>query len=240
MVEMIDALKIAYWDYNIQGLPIVLVLVALGYLLVRREKEGNRGLTIYGIVVWALLMIPGMVNLLMRFRMDSGEAWSVYGIGGAWVLVTYVVAEFWSAQPKGKSRFFALVLTCFLFQAATGFSFGKNFLEPISNPGKVSRETVEVADAIGELPCVVLLAPESIAEEIREYDSQITAYYGGEFMYTPSAPEHLMIEACTYGCNVVAVEKMHATEEAMACFANEGYSPYYESENYVICVSQSF
>lgn len=242
MASMIDEIKIAYWDYHAYGFPVIIGLVALGCLLAGLEKgrRENQSLTGYGILCWIMLMLPGLCNVLLGLRADSGDTWLWYGIGGAWVFAAYVIAEYWSSRPTRKSKVMAVLLVLVLFQTGIAFDYSTDGLEFLQNPYKVSSETIEVADALADIHEPVLLAPESLAEQIREYNSDIRTYYGGEFMYTPSIPEHLMIEASTYGCNVVVVEKQYATEEALAYYESKGYYPFYESENYLVCVEQLF
>lgn len=235
MASVIDEIKIAYWNYNTYGVPLILGLIALVYLFFQ-EDIGSRKLRVYGVVIWILLMVPGISTLLLRVRPDSGDAWMVYGLTGCWLLAAYAISLYWAKQPSGKKQWAAVVITLFLLPFGMGLSFSGQQFALTTNLYKVSEETMEVADAMDEVNDPVLLAPPQLAEEIREYDSSISTYYGSEFMYSQAIPEQLMIEADTYGCNLVTVEQEYATEEATAYYGTQGFVPFYETESYVIYI----
>ena len=74
MASVIDEIKIAYWNYNTYGVPLILGLIALVYLFFQEDTASGK-LRVYGVVIWILLMVPGISTLLLRVRPDSGDAW---------------------------------------------------------------------------------------------------------------------------------------------------------------------
>lgn len=238
MVAMIDEIKVAFWNYCWHGIPLVFLLIAIIVLLVRWEQHECK-LFWYGVITWIMLMLPGITTFLLRTRADSGDSWMAYAIIGAWVLPAYMIAEWWIEQPKGKKQISIVVFTFFLLQVGMGLSYSGKQFEITKNWNKVSKESIQVADALSELPMVVLLAPPEVAEEIREYNSQISVYYGTEFVYNQTVPEYLMDEAQIYGCNCVVASKEYVTEYAVAYYEQKGFQKYYETDKYMIYVMES-
>ena len=223
----------AYQNYNLHVFPLVLVLVGIGYLLVKDSLRENWYLT-YVTVALILLEIPGISNLLLAVKAEWGSTWLIYGILGGAVWASYVVVRYWSTARDRKQLVIRILLMVVMLQLAIGVDWTGERIGMCFNPYRAEQSAVEVGKLLAEADYVRTLAPEELADALVEIAPQVSVLYGEGLSYSPQNPGYLMVEADAYGCNTFVVQRVYGTEAALAIWEEQGFTLWNETADYLI------
>lgn len=233
MIQIIDEIKNAYQSYNTYGFPLVFVYVAVVYLMFSGQKS-KRVLYQYILLSLLLLTLPGILNILLRFKPDKGQTWMIYAIVPGGVICACALTEYWANIADARKRIAAIGFSVFLILLGIGLNVSAERLEGNFNWYRADEQVVEIGETLEGEKGIRMLAPDLVAEQIREVNPEVSVIYGLKHTYSPQDASYLMYELEAYNCNTFVIEKGFETEAAKAVFEQNGFTKSFETMDYAV------
>jgi hypothetical protein len=122
-----------------------------------------------------------------------------------------------------KKTWFIVMIYAIIIQAGLNLRYDGSIFQKNWNPYQVSETVIRIADALQaneQLESLYLIAPDEIASQIQEYDTDIRVIYGLDFVYDSQDVEGLLINMDNYQCNCLVIPEQKAEDERIL---PEGY-----------------
>lgn len=233
MIQIIDEIKNAYQSYNTYGFPLVFVYVAVVYLMLSGQKS-KRVLYQYTLLSLLLLTLPGILNILLRIKPDKGQTWMIYAIIPGGVICAYALTEYWASIAGTRRRIAAIGFSFFLVLLGIGLNISTERLGGYFNWYRADKQVVEIGKMLEGEKEIRMLAPDFVAEQIREVNPEVSVIYGLEHTYSPQDASYLVYELETYKCNTFVIEKDYETDVAKTVFEQNGFTKSFETAEYAV------
>lgn len=235
MVNALISIKDSWISYGTDTIHIALYFLALFWIMLYGKKKRENNLYWYAIL--SVLLIFGL-QLLMALLNRAAMPKTYYLLPFA-ALTAYVGVEISDRLILRKNKWIIVFLYAIIIQAAIGFEYTDEYFALHYNDQKLSSTAVQMADLIEgveEIEDPFLLAPDTIASQIQEYDVDIRVAYGYGYSYIDNSLEQLLNRCQEYGCNFLVVPHVYDDEvymkeigyQQVAIF--DGYSLYWIAE----------
>lgn len=233
MIQIIDEIKNAYQSYNTYSFPLIFIYVAVIYLMLSGQK-GERILYRYILLSLLLLTLPGLLNILLRIKPDKGQTWMIYAIIPGGAICTCALTEYWANIADARKRIAAIGCSVLLILLGIGLNVSEERLGGNFNWYRADKQVVEIGKTLEEEKGIRMLAPDLVAEQIREVNPEVEVIYGMEHTYSPQDASYFIYELETYKCNTFVIEKDFETDVAKAVFEQNGFTKSFETMDYVV------
>ncbi len=237
-MSVLEEIRVAYGSYSGFVFPLVFVFIALAYFWLAPKKNCDELLR-YTCIAWAVLIIPGLANVVLRFKADKGQNWLVYGILAASFLTVFTATEYLSERKRVRDFVASFILITLLLVAGIGFRVSGSHLG-VFNQYKVDDEVIQIANAVEMLEEEngfwepVMMGPDEAISQMKSVNPSICVYYGSEFSYSPQNTEYLMFEADNYGCNVLILLHEYTEEEQVQVYNANGFEEFMTTDHYAV------
>lgn len=204
MVNALISIKDSWISYGTDTIHIVLYFLALFWVMLygKRKRENN----LYWYAIISVVMILALQLLMALFNRPAMP--KTYYLLPFAILTAYAAVEISDRLILRKNKWIIVFLYAIIIQAAIGFEYTDEYIALHYSDQKLSSTAIQMADLIGrveEIEEPFLLAPDSIASQIQEYDVNIRVAYGYGYTYTESSIEQLINKRQEYGCNFLVV-----------------------------------
>lgn len=204
MVNALISIKDSWINYGTDTIHTALYFLAIFWVMLYGKRKRENNLYWYGIL--SVVMIVGL-QLLMALLHRPAMPKTYYLLPFA-ILTAYVGVEITDKLILRKNKWIIVFLYAIIIQAAIGFEYTDEYVALHYSNQKISSTAIQMADLIEQVEEIeepFLLAPESIASQIQEYDVNIRVAYGYGYTYTDSSLEQLINKRQEYGCNFLVV-----------------------------------
>jgi hypothetical protein len=189
---------------------LILYWLAAAWILLFEKKKG--------VFSWSALVMPvgiaGMALLSALFLGNRFQDKIVLLLPTALVLCYAGVGIAHNADLK--KTWLIVVMYAIIIQAGLNLRYDGSIFQVNRNPYRVSDTVIRIADAIladEELESPYLIAPDEIASQIQEYNTDIRVIYGLDFVYDSQDVEGLLINMDNFECNCLVVPEQEAADE---------------------------
>lgn len=259
MLETLNQIKESATIFQGTGQYFALFFIMLIYLIMEYQKQYNREILWYTLIVLGIICCPLTANNIMDYWTGKENYWIVFYLVPVIVLVAYGMTSFVCRQNRIRKMLVSVCIFMFIIFLAGTYDYQNNLFYNIScnhNLEKVSDETIEISKMLSDIDDVKMIAADGVCSEIREYDSKIKLLYGNDIVSSQpygvwsnekenlkqlyqsvkeseNPLEQMVVLAEQYSCNSIVIEEEYQNEEYMK---NCGYKFQGETENYVIYV----
>lgn len=241
MLNLMAEMKAVYSAYNNTIFPLSLGLIAMGYLLVKARKE-QRDLLIYELVVLFTLTIPGIANILWKYKYGAGNVDRIWGIWVPAILCGIVATEIYLDQKNKMEKIAVILLVVVLQLFGVGLDFSGNHISLYANTARVNAEVADIAKELkgaevtnqADYGVVRMLAPREVAAAARECNPDITVLYDEALGYTPWNPKQLLTEADAYASNCLVISREYEEYGYEEYYLEAGFVKLLQTDNYVV------
>ena len=233
MREVFESIKSSWQSFGLDTVSLVFYWLAIAWFLLYRKDRKNNNIYLYAVFITLLVIgLQAVLAVLGRAPMDK-----LFYLLPEAILVGYVSVEIFADRIPVKKKWIIILLYAIIIQAGMGWRFTTDYAFANYNDRKISSTVMQMADcieAVEEIDEPVLLAPEEIATQIQEYDTDIKVAYGEGYHYSEDNLEQLVYEMTTYGCNFAVIKHVYDDEDWMKeqgftqVIIFDGYSLYYK------------
>lgn len=229
MAEMIIQIKTAYAGFDSAIFPLILAILALIYLIAKSEHR-FRSLAIYGITVLVILVCPVLANRLIGLKAAYGNSWQIWGILAPVLLAAVVGTDFIVSRKPGRQKAAGILVIVLCIYLSVGIipSMAHMDRQAVKEAKELATVLVQNAD---EGQDIVLLAPQELAQRIKENEPSIRIYTNPFIIYNQADVNAIASQITLYQINCVAIEAAYDNEEF---FSGQGFSKSLASGNYCI------
>ena len=233
MQEVFESIKSNWQTFELDTVSIVFYWLAAAWFILYRKDRKKKNIYIYAVFI-TLLIVFMQLALAVTGRPPMAKLYYLLPEG---IFIGYVSVEIFAPKAQGKKKWIIILLYAIIIQAGTGWKFTTDYAFANYNDRKISSTVMQMADCIEGVEEVnepFLLAPEEIATQIQEYDTDIRVAYGEGYIYTEDNLDSLLYEMETYNCSFLIVKHVYDDEDWMKeqgltqVIIFDGYSLYYK------------
>lgn len=179
MIETLTQIKTFVLQFNQIYINLTLLMILTLWLLLKGKKQTSRILSLYCIIIFALVLNPLSYNNIKMFGMTGESYFYIFFLLPVFLLIAYVLTQLlYGSYWKTKAKIIVVAILIGLmvsnfFVSVEDFRFGMAKY-------KVNTEISELSMILQSYyPCRIFAAPD-IAEELLEIDKDATFIYSAE------------------------------------------------------------
>lgn len=207
------------WEsISMTTINLILYWLAVAWMLLFEKKRG--------VFFWATLAVSvGVAGMELLSALFLGNRFQekLYFLLPVTLVLCYAGVGIAESYAGRKRTWLIVLLYAIIVQAGLNFDYDVSVFQRNWNPYRVSDTVIRIADAIQadeQLESPYLIAPDEIASQIQEYNTDIRVIYGLDFVYDLQDVEGLLINMDNFECNCLVIPEEEAQDELIL---SEGY-----------------
>lgn len=214
MAEALENVKQIWENYSLTTISLVLYWLSLVWLILYKKDIRKSTLFIYALLIPAMVAVLQLAGILSPGEHSPDKLMYVFPTA---ILICYVGTEIGGGRRAAKKTWILIALYAIIIQTGMSLRYDEKLLVEGMNTYKVSSPVWKLSECINGDPNIsepYVLAPDEIACQIQEMDSNIRTVYGN-YDYTSRSLEELLFDMIQLDCNCLVLRYSEETVEYM-------------------------
>lgn len=177
MQQVINSIRYGYAIFSGLGINLVLLWSAVIYLLLYEKSKDKRNLLYMVFVLLFFLLNPFTANNLMTFGAQQ-EYWKAFSMIPTAILIAYSMVKLIASESEKRKKRYLVAGFLMVLLISSNFDVAEKPIGIPENKYILSSEIVEVQQIVSPYGDAYVMAPRTVAEQLREYDASIRVLGG--------------------------------------------------------------